>query len=290
MSSIAFDTHAFVKDLTRAGMTEEQAEVLARSQGDADRRKAGDEAGSERAGVAADAPPQLHDGGRDRRGRGTGEAAVAGFPPAGSGGRRCLNGLSPDGLSPEARRADLARCRRRRVRRLRGAVGGQPRRCSTSSPGSSAISSRRWRTGSRAGWGVCGSCAMTVNGRARWTCRSHVKDVAEGGRLVIEPLRNLPRIKDLVCDLAPFFDKWRRAGGRFEGAGTRREPMPAADPTRMRGARPTRASNASTARCAIAPATSSGGARTTSARPPSTAPGRWSTTNGTSRPGKSSTR
>ena len=32
MSSIAFDTHAFVKDLTRAGMTEEQAEVLARSQ------------------------------------------------------------------------------------------------------------------------------------------------------------------------------------------------------------------------------------------------------------------
>ena len=32
MSTIAFDTHAFVKDLTRAGMTEEQAEVLARSQ------------------------------------------------------------------------------------------------------------------------------------------------------------------------------------------------------------------------------------------------------------------
>ena len=32
MSSIAFDTHAFVKDLTRAGMPEEQAELLARSQ------------------------------------------------------------------------------------------------------------------------------------------------------------------------------------------------------------------------------------------------------------------
>ena len=31
MSSIAFDTHAFVKDLTRAGMPEEQAELLARS-------------------------------------------------------------------------------------------------------------------------------------------------------------------------------------------------------------------------------------------------------------------
>jgi fumarate reductase iron-sulfur subunit len=23
--------------------------------------------------------------------------------------------------------------------------------------------------------GMCGSCAMTVNGRARWTCRTHVK-------------------------------------------------------------------------------------------------------------------
>jgi len=66
--------------------------------------------------------------------------------------------------------------------------------------------------------GVCGSCAMTVNGRPRWTCRSHVKDVAPSGRLVIEPLRNLPRIKDLVADLTPFFDKWQAAGGRFRGA------------------------------------------------------------------------
>ena len=32
MSTVAFDTHAFVKELTRAGMPEEQAEVLARSQ------------------------------------------------------------------------------------------------------------------------------------------------------------------------------------------------------------------------------------------------------------------
>ena len=32
MASIAFDTHAFVKDLTAAGMPEAQAEVLASSQ------------------------------------------------------------------------------------------------------------------------------------------------------------------------------------------------------------------------------------------------------------------
>ena len=32
MAAIVFDTHTFVKELTHAGMPEEQAEVLARSQ------------------------------------------------------------------------------------------------------------------------------------------------------------------------------------------------------------------------------------------------------------------
>ena len=32
MTTLIFDTHAFVKELTQAGMSEEQAEVLARSQ------------------------------------------------------------------------------------------------------------------------------------------------------------------------------------------------------------------------------------------------------------------
>ena len=32
MGTVTFDTHAFVKELTGAGMPEEQAEVLARSQ------------------------------------------------------------------------------------------------------------------------------------------------------------------------------------------------------------------------------------------------------------------
>ena len=74
--------------------------------------------------------------------------------------------------------------------------------------------------------GVCGSCAMTVNGRPRWTCRTHVRKVAQDGRLSIEPLRNLPRIKDLACDMTPFFDKWQRAGGRFKGEAGRGDPIP----------------------------------------------------------------
>ncbi|MEZ5848650.1 MAG: 2Fe-2S iron-sulfur cluster-binding protein [Geminicoccaceae bacterium] len=82
--------------------------------------------------------------------------------------------------------------------------------------------------------GVCGSCAMTVNGRPRWTCRSHVKDVAPSGRLVIEPLRNLPRIKDLVADLTPFFEKWQKAGGRFAGTADRHAPMTSISPDEPR--------------------------------------------------------
>jgi fumarate reductase iron-sulfur subunit len=72
--------------------------------------------------------------------------------------------------------------------------------------------------------GVCGSCAMTVNGKPRWTCRTHVRRVEEGGEIVIEPLRNLPRIKDLVVDMREFFDKWKRAGNTFVGTATRHDP------------------------------------------------------------------
>jgi len=73
--------------------------------------------------------------------------------------------------------------------------------------------------------GVCGSCAMTVNGRPRWTCRTHVSKVAARGRLTIAPLRNFPVIKDLACDMTTFFEKWRAARGRFEAAITRDDPL-----------------------------------------------------------------
>jgi len=64
--------------------------------------------------------------------------------------------------------------------------------------------------------GVCGSCAMTINGKPGWSCRTHVNDVIKDQALTIEPLRHLPIIKDLVCDMAPFFQKWQRSGARFK--------------------------------------------------------------------------
>ncbi len=72
--------------------------------------------------------------------------------------------------------------------------------------------------------GMCGSCAMTVNGRARWTCRTHIDLVSqEREEITIAPLRNLPVIRDLVSDMREFFDKWARAKGSFQGSLTRHD-------------------------------------------------------------------
>jgi len=71
--------------------------------------------------------------------------------------------------------------------------------------------------------GMCGSCAMTVNGVARWTCRTHVDSVAVGGAVEVAPLAHLPVIRDLVTDMTPFFEKWARAQGQFKGAASRHE-------------------------------------------------------------------
>lgn len=78
--------------------------------------------------------------------------------------------------------------------------------------------------------GMCGSCAMTVNGQARWTCRTHVAKVARDDQLEIAPLANLPVIKDLATDMREFFDKWSRAKGQFSGEQTRHDPFARVEP------------------------------------------------------------
>ena len=65
--------------------------------------------------------------------------------------------------------------------------------------------------------GMCGSCAMVVNGRPRWTCRTRVRDVVVNGEpLRLEPLRNFTVVKDLAVEMTAFFDKWKDARGYFE--------------------------------------------------------------------------
>ena len=71
--------------------------------------------------------------------------------------------------------------------------------------------------------GMCGSCAMTVNGTPRWTCRTHVSKVVSSGALEIAPLAHLPIVRDLVTDMRDFFDKWTQARGQFHGTRTRHD-------------------------------------------------------------------
>lgn len=77
--------------------------------------------------------------------------------------------------------------------------------------------------------GMCGSCAMMVNGVPRWTCRTHVKKVLarseSGRRIEIAPLRNLPVIRDLATDMDPFFEKWTAAEGRHHPTASRDDPI-----------------------------------------------------------------
>ncbi len=74
---------------------------------------------------------------------------------------------------------------------------------------------------------VCGSCAMLINGREELACRTQVhallgspRQVYEGAEreriethpdepdvIVVEPLRNLEVVKDLVVEMDPFFEK-----------------------------------------------------------------------------------
>lgn len=67
--------------------------------------------------------------------------------------------------------------------------------------------------------GMCGSCAMVVNGRERWACRTRV--VALGpGPISVRPLYHLPVLRDLVVDMAPFAARQRAVGAALVPAQT----------------------------------------------------------------------
>ena len=57
--------------------------------------------------------------------------------------------------------------------------------------------------------GICGSCGINVNGKPMLACYTQVLDLGIDS-LVIEPLSNMPVIKDLVVDTQPFFDTFKK--------------------------------------------------------------------------------
>jgi succinate dehydrogenase / fumarate reductase iron-sulfur subunit len=55
--------------------------------------------------------------------------------------------------------------------------------------------------------GVCGSDAMRINGVNRLACKVLIKDL--GDEILVEPIKGLPVLKDLIVDMEPFFEAYR---------------------------------------------------------------------------------
>ena len=56
--------------------------------------------------------------------------------------------------------------------------------------------------------GVCGSDAMRINGCNMLACKTLVRDV--GDKITVEPLLGLKVMKDLIVDMEPFFDNYKK--------------------------------------------------------------------------------
>jgi fumarate reductase iron-sulfur subunit len=59
--------------------------------------------------------------------------------------------------------------------------------------------------------GMCGSCAMVVNGRERWACRTRLASLGPGP-VGVRPLYHFPLLRDLVVDMAPFVRRHAAVG------------------------------------------------------------------------------
>jgi fumarate reductase iron-sulfur subunit len=62
--------------------------------------------------------------------------------------------------------------------------------------------------------GMCGSCAMVVNGRERWACRTRLASLG-AGPVTVRPLYHFPLLRDLVVDMTPFVERQARVGAAY---------------------------------------------------------------------------
>lgn len=53
---------------------------------------------------------------------------------------------------------------------------------------------------------ICGSCSMRINGHAGLACKTKVSDL-DPSQIVVQPMGNMPVVKDLIVDLEPFWNK-----------------------------------------------------------------------------------
>ena len=65
---------------------------------------------------------------------------------------------------------------------------------------------------------ICGSCAMWINGHAHLACKSKLSEFTKDGKTRVEAPPSMPVIRDLVCDMAPFWAKHRAVTPWLEAA------------------------------------------------------------------------
>ena len=58
------------------------------------------------------------------------------------------------------------------------------------------------------GEGVCGSDGMNINGKNGLACITQLHDLPD--RVVLMPLPGFPVVRDLIVDMEPFFDQYKR--------------------------------------------------------------------------------
>ena len=62
--------------------------------------------------------------------------------------------------------------------------------------------------------GMCGTCALRINGRPAWACRTRLEGL--GDTITLEPLTNFPVISDLAVEMSAFFEKMKKVRGWLE--------------------------------------------------------------------------
>jgi fumarate reductase iron-sulfur subunit len=63
--------------------------------------------------------------------------------------------------------------------------------------------------------GMCGSCAMVINGRERWACRTRIAALGTD-TVTVRPLYHFPLIRDLVVDMTPFRARMGAVGAALQ--------------------------------------------------------------------------
>jgi succinate dehydrogenase / fumarate reductase, iron-sulfur subunit len=79
---------------------------------------------------------------------------------------------------------------------------------------------------------ICGSCAMVINSKSRLACQTQIgPEIARHGKIVVDPMRNMAVVRDLVTEMRPFWSHYKRIEPHL--VADINHPMPEGKPTAM---------------------------------------------------------